>query len=124
VAHPLLLVVEDDPAIAELVARVLRGVVAEVRTAGDAAEAPRLLGEGAPDALIVDVGLPGRRNGFDLLREVRAGSDVPVMMLTALATPEDQERGLDLGADYYVTKPFSPAVLRARVGAMLRRAAT
>jgi DNA-binding response OmpR family regulator len=124
VRRPSLLVVEDDPQVAELVARSVVDVVAEVRTAGNAAEALRLFGESTPDALIVDVGLPGGRDGFDLLREVRAGSDVPVMMLTALATPEDQERGLDLGADYYVTKPFSPPVLRARVEAMLRRAAT
>jgi DNA-binding response OmpR family regulator len=122
-ARPWLLVVEDDPVVAELVAASVSGVVAEVRIAQDVDEAFRLLAESTPDALIVDVGLPGERDGFDLLREVRSGSDVPVMMLTCWVGHGDQERGLNLGADYYVTKPFSPAVLRARVAAMLRRAA-
>jgi DNA-binding response OmpR family regulator len=121
-ARPVLLVVDDDPNVVEMVSASVDGLV-EVRAAADAAEAMRLFGEDPPDLVILDVGLPDR-DGFELLREMRAASDVPVLMLTARAKPTDQLLGLELGADLYVTKPFSPRVLRARLASMLRRAAS
>jgi DNA-binding response OmpR family regulator len=122
-ARPVLLVVDDDPNVVEMVSASVDGLVVEVRAAADAAEAMRLFGEDPPDLVILDVGLPDR-DGFELLREMRAASDVPVLMLTARAKPTDQLLGLELGADLYVTKPFSPRVLRARLASMLRRAAS
>src|SRR5262249_56846907 len=74
----------------------------------------------SPALVILDVNMP-RLNGFEVLAKLRAFSRVPVLMLTVLASEDDQVRGLDLGADDYLTKPFSPRTLLARVRALLRR---
>jgi DNA-binding response OmpR family regulator len=117
-----ILVVEDDGAI-------LRGLrdnlVAEsyvVATAADGAEGYRLSREGPPDLIILDLMLP-KMSGYEICRKLRAeGSRVPILMLTARGEETDRVLGLDLGADDYVTKPFSVRELLARVRAILRRA--
>jgi two-component system phosphate regulon response regulator OmpR len=114
-----ILVVEDDAAVAELIARALAGLGA-VTVAADAGGAMAALGRVRPDAVLLDVNLPGE-DGFSLLARVRALSDVPVLMVTGRAAPEDRRTGWELGADQYVTKPFSPRELRARVRMVLRR---
>jgi DNA-binding response OmpR family regulator len=116
-----ILVVDDDRELLELIAYALRQAGYLVLEAPDG---PRALGtfrdEGA-DLVILDVNLP-HLDGFEVLRRLRAESRVPVMMLTVRGAEEDQVRGLDLGADDYLTKPFSPRTLLARVRALLRRA--
>ncbi len=118
----LLLVVEDDPGVTELVRASVHDLAAEVRVACDAGEAMKCFADSVPDLVILDLGLPDR-DGLELLGDIRAASDVPVLILTGRVEPEDQETGLNLGADLYVTKPFSPGILRAKVAGMLRRAA-
>ncbi|MCL8206655.1 MAG: response regulator transcription factor [Actinomycetia bacterium] len=114
------LVVDDEPAIQELVRFALEREGFEVSVAQDGwaalAEAERL----KPDLVVLDLMLPGL-NGFEVCRALRATSDVPVLMLTARKEESDRVQGLDLGADDYVTKPFSPRELAARVKAILRR---
>jgi DNA-binding response OmpR family regulator len=89
--------------------------------AASGTEALRVFEREQPDLAILDVNLPGM-NGFDVCKQIRAESAVPIMMLTVRSTEEDQVHGLDLGADDYLTKPFSPRTLLARVRALLRRA--
>jgi DNA-binding response OmpR family regulator len=118
----LVLVVEDDPAIADLVGRYLRrdgfGVHVERDGPGGLAAAGRL----GPVAVVLDVGLPGL-DGVEVCRRLRAAGDqVPVLFVTARDDEVDRVLGLELGADDYVTKPFSPRELAARVRAVLRRA--
>jgi two-component system, OmpR family, alkaline phosphatase synthesis response regulator PhoP len=118
-----ILVVEDDPDIAELLTLYLEkaGHVVERLDAGDAVM-PRLV-TGGVDLVILDVMLPGL-DGFAVCRQMRAGATttaIPVIMLTARAEEGDRIGGLELGADDYVTKPFSPKELVARVAARLRR---
>jgi DNA-binding response OmpR family regulator len=117
-----LLLVEDEPSLARGVADYLRHAGYQVThvTRGDAAlEAVR---EHRPDLVILDVMLPGR-SGFDVIRDLRdAGDATPVVMLTAKGDIGDRVRGLELGADDYMPKPFSPYELLARVRALLRRA--
>jgi len=116
-----ILVVEDEPAIALALETDLRmeGYEVEVATDGVAAAARAL--EGAFDLILLDVMLPGR-DGFDVCRDVRrAGIRTPILMLTAKAQEAEKVLGLELGADDYVTKPFSAKELRARVKALLRR---
>ena len=118
---PLLLLVEDEPPIAETVAYALREDGFEVRhclTAGAALAAAR---DDRFDLAILDVGLPDL-GGFALCRELRREADLPVIFLTAHAAEAERVLGFDLGADDYVTKPFSPRELVARVRAVLRRA--
>ena len=91
--------------------------------AGDGPEAVRLHAIERPDLVILDVNLPGF-DGFEVCRRIRAESDTPVMMLTVRGEDADQVRGLDLGADDYLAKPFSPSALLARVRALLRRRGT
>lgn len=114
------LVVDDEPAIQELVRFALEREGFEVSVAQDGwaalAEAERI----KPDLVVLDLMLPGL-NGFEVCRALRATSDVPVLMLTARKEESDRIQGLDLGADDYVTKPFSPRELAARVKAILRR---
>ncbi len=115
-----ILIVEDDAALAEMVAEFLRshGFEAEVEGRGDRAAA-RILRD--PPALVVlDVALPGT-DGFGVCREVRGRSDVPILMLTARGDERDEIAGLAAGADDYVSKPVRPALLLARVRALLRR---
>lgn len=122
-----LLIVEDEPAMREMVAGSLRAAGYEVREAGDSASAWRALRAARVDLILLDWMLPGA-SGYEFLRRLRregalAEREVPVILLTARADEPDRVRGLDAGADDYVVKPFSPRELRARVRALLRRAA-
>jgi two-component system alkaline phosphatase synthesis response regulator PhoP len=114
------LVVDDDVKTVELVKLYLNRDGYRVITAYDGNEALKLARDGHPDLIVLDLMLPGI-NGLDICRILRNESDVPIIMLTALATDDDRLTGLDLGADDYVTKPFSPRELAARVRAVLRR---
>ncbi len=114
------LVVDDDTKTVELVKLYLNRDGYRVITAGDGNEALRLARENPPDLIVLDLMLPGL-SGLEVCRILREESDVPIIMLTALTTDEDRLKGLDLGADDYVTKPFSPRELAARVRAVLRR---
>ncbi len=114
------LVVDDDTKTVELVRLYLNRDGYRVITAGDGREALRLAREGRPDLIVLDLMLPGI-DGLEVCRTLRQESEVPIIMLTALTTDDDRLRGLDLGADDYVSKPFSPRELAARVRAVLRR---
>ena len=119
-----ILVVDDEPRIVEVVRAYLERDGHEVTTASDGEAALRLALEGRPDLIVLDVMLP-RRSGFEVLRELRAtGAGTAVVMLTARDDLVDRVAGLEIGADDYVTKPFEPRELAARVGAVLRRTAT
>jgi DNA-binding response OmpR family regulator len=114
-------VVEDDPHIADLVDLYLRREGFRVLLAGDGEKGLELVKQADPWIVILDVGLPGRRDGFDVCREIRARGSVPVLFLTARDDEVDRVLGLEMGADDYLTKPFSPRELVARVRAILRR---
>ena len=113
-----LLLLEDDPALGEGVRLALQGETRPVTLCRTLAEGRKALSDGAFDLLILDVNLPDG-SGLDLLRQVRG--QVPVILLTANDMETDIVAGLESGADDYITKPFSLAVLRARVNAQLRR---
>jgi DNA-binding response OmpR family regulator len=116
-----ILVVEDDPAILRGLADNLRFESHEVLTASDGEEGYRLIREKNPDLIILDLMLP-KLSGYELCRKVRAeGVTIPILMLTARGEEADRVLGLDLGADDYVSKPFSVRELLARVRALLRR---
>jgi len=115
------IVVEDDPHIADLVDLYLRREGFRVLLAGDGAKGLEAFGREDPCIVILDVGLPGERDGFDVCRDIRARSSVPVLFLTARDDEMDRVLGLELGADDYLVKPFSPRELVARVRAILRR---
>jgi DNA-binding response OmpR family regulator len=114
------LVVDDEPTVREVVASYLRRDGHDVAEAGDGHTALELLESDPPDLLVLDMMLPGV-NGLDILRRVRAAGSIPVIMLTARAEESDRVAGLELGADDYVVKPFSPRELAARVNGVLRR---
>ena len=114
------LVVDDDVKTVELVKLYLNRDGYRVFTAYDGVEALRLARENHPDLIVLDLMLPGI-DGLQVCRTLRSESDVPIIMLTAKTTDQDKLTGLDLGADDYVTKPFSPKELAARVRAVLRR---
>jgi two-component system phosphate regulon response regulator PhoB len=119
-----ILVVDDEPEIAALVAYHLARAGYQVSTAGTGPDAVRLAREECPILVVLDLMLPGM-SGYDVLEALRqdaATNEVSVLMLTARRDEEDRVRGLSLGADDYVTKPFSPRELVLRVGAILRRA--
>ncbi|HEY2059815.1 response regulator transcription factor [Amycolatopsis sp. NBC_01480] len=111
---------EDDPKQAELVRRYLERERHSVVVVPDGRETLELVRRRRPDLLVLDVMLPGL-DGLEVCRILRAESDVPVLMLTARSTEDDLLRGLDLGADDYMTKPYSPRELMARVRTLLRR---
>ncbi|WP_370523921.1 response regulator [Cellulomonas sp. APG4] len=113
-------VVDDEEALARLVAGYLERDGFEVRLCHDGAEAVDLLREVDPDVVVLDLGLPGT-DGVEICRRLRTFSDCYVLMLTARAEEVDTLIGLSVGADDYVTKPFSPRELVARVQVMLRR---
>jgi len=115
------IVIEDDPHIADLVDLYLRKDGYRVVLARDGEEGLALFRQGAPIFVVLDIGLPGDRNGFDVCREIRATGDVPVLFLTARDDETDRILGFELGADDYLVKPFSPRELVARVRAILRR---
>jgi DNA-binding response OmpR family regulator len=114
------LVVDDEVALTEVVGSYLLREGFEVHAAHDGAEALSLAGTVDPDVVILDVGLPGT-DGFEVCRRLRMFSDAYVIMLTARDTEVDTVVGLSVGADDYVTKPFSPRELVARIQAMQRR---
>jgi two-component system response regulator MprA len=114
------LVVEDDQEIAEVLRRTLRQEGHEVRSAGDGEEALAAAAEFLPDLVILDLGLP-KLDGVEVLRRLRAGDDVPVLILTARADLDDRVEGLDTGADDYLVKPFERQELLARMRALMRR---
>lgn len=117
---PRILIVEDEPAISDNIQFVLEGEGLEtVRVATGLAAVP-VLDESRVDLIVLDVGLPDI-NGFDLLREVRKTRTTPIILLTARTAEIDRVLGLEIGADDYVAKPFSPRELAARVKAVLRR---
>ena len=115
-----ILVVDDAPNIVELVRMYLEGAGYATLTAGDGPSAVELHRKHRPDLVILDLMLPGM-DGFEVCREIRREADTPVLMLTARADDVDAIVGLELGADDYVTKPFNPRALVARVKAILRR---
>ena len=114
------LVVDDDAKTVELVKLYLNRDGYKVLTAYNGVEALRLARESHPDLIVLDLMLPGI-DGFEVCRTLRDESDVPIIMLTARTTDQDKLTGLGLGADDYVTKPFSPKELAARIRAVLRR---
>ena len=116
------LVVDDDANVVELARLYLEREGYRVFSASDGATGLSLAREERPSLVVLDVMLP-RLNGLDVCRTLRKESEVPIIMLTARVEEEDRVAGLDLGADDYVTKPFSPRELAARVRAVLRRAA-
>jgi two-component system alkaline phosphatase synthesis response regulator PhoP len=114
------LVIEDDRDLRDLVRRYLERAGHAVLSTGSGVEGLKLLAEGAPDLIVLDLGLPDI-DGLEVLREARSGGRTPVIVLTARSDVEDRIRGLSLGADDYVTKPFSPTELTLRVSAVLAR---
>ena len=115
------LVADDDAELRELIAFTLGQAGYLVIKAGDGPGAVRLFAEESPDLVVLDINMPGL-SGFQVCEAIRARSRVPVMMLTRRGEEEDLVRALGLGADDYLTKPFSPRTLLARIRALLRRA--
>ena len=116
-----LLAVDDDPDLLALVAFALTNAGYSVVKATDTHEAIRVFDSELPNLVILDINLPSG-SGFDVCKSIRGRSQVPILMLTARGEEEDLVRALELGADDYLTKPFSPRTLLARVKALLRRA--
>jgi DNA-binding response OmpR family regulator len=119
-ADDLILVVEDEPSIAEVVGLYLRRAGYQVSIARDGLEAQQTIETHLPDLIVMDLMLPVI-NGFELTRWLREFSEIPVIMLTARRDEIDRIAGLEMGADDYVLKPFSPQELVSRVRAVLRR---
>lgn len=120
--EPSVLIVEDEPMVAEVVERYLRRDGYEVRTVRDGHAALADFERARPDLIVLDLMLPGV-DGREVCRRIRSRAQTPIIMLTARSEEIDKLVGLELGADDYVTKPFSPRELVARVKAVLRRAA-
>jgi len=119
-ATPLVLVVDDEPMVREVLARYLEKEGFRVLTAQDGEEAVRSFEENGPDLVLLDLMLP-KMDGLEVFRSIRVSMATPVIMLTARGEETDRLVGLELGADDYVTKPFSPREVVARVRAVLRR---
>ncbi len=117
---PTVLVVDDEPRILRFVRAELESAGFVVLTASEGAGALEVLEAENPDLVVLDVIMPGM-DGFEVLRRLREQRAVPVILLTARGNDADKVRGLDLGADDYLTKPFSPDELSARIRAVLRR---
>jgi len=117
---PLILVADDEPELVEILRDYLEAESFTVVTAADGDEALAQVRQHRPDCIILDVMMPGK-TGFEVCRAIRAESDVPVLFLSARRDDVDKIRGLGLGGDDYVTKPFSPPEVVARVKAHLRR---
>src|SRR4051794_34555091 len=117
---PSLLIVEDEPGFSRLIALSLGREGFEVHTVPNGEEALDVAAEIHPDAVVLDLGLPGM-DGLTVLKELRERTNMPVVVVTGARTTDSVRRGLDRGADDYVTKPFSPSELAARVRAVLRR---
>jgi DNA-binding response OmpR family regulator len=119
---PTVLVVDDEPIVREVVVRYLEREGHRTLEAGDGDAARGMIERADPDLVVLDVMLPGA-DGLELCRWIRGRSELPVIMLTARGEEADRIVGLELGADDYVTKPFSPRELAARVRTVLRRSA-
>lgn len=119
----LILVVEDEPEIAEILESYLRRDGYRTERAGDGKRALELFRAAKPDLVLLDIMLPGL-DGMEVLRRIRSEGSIPVIMVTARTEDLDKLLGLELGADDYVTKPFSPREVVARVKAVLRRTGT
>lgn len=117
------LVVDDDRVLADVVAFTLRREGFEVILADDGVKALRRWQEDRPDIVVLDVNLP-RMDGFTVCQRIRATEDTPIVLLTVRGEEDDIVQGLEIGADDYIVKPFSPRQLVARVNAVLRRAGT
>jgi DNA-binding response OmpR family regulator len=115
-----ILVVDDDPTVREVVVSYLKAERYEVDEAADGESALSSYGHARPDLVVLDVMLPGL-DGLEVCNRLRASDDVPIIMLTALGDESDRVVGLELGADDYLTKPFSPRELVLRVASVLRR---
>jgi two-component system response regulator ResD len=122
VAQRRVLVVDDEPVVTEVVERYLRREGFAVESAADGGEALERAAAWAPDLVVLDLMLPGM-DGLEVCRRLRQGGDVPVIMLTARGEETDRIVGLEMGADDYLVKPFSPRELVARVRSVLRRTA-
>src|SRR5665213_731200 len=120
VSQPVILMIEDDHEIASLTANFLRQNRLKVSVAHDAKTAHAVFAQTRPDIVLLDIMLPDE-DGLSILRRIRSTSKVPVVMLTALGEETDRVIGLEIGADDYVTKPFSTRELLARIRAILRR---
>ena len=116
-----IVVVEDDTNIADLLDLYLRNAGFRVLLAGDGPKGLEIIRRERPVLVVLDIGLPGPIDGLEVCREIRRDSDVPVIVVTARGDEVDRILGLELGADDYLTKPFSPRELVARVRAILRR---
>ena len=116
------LVVDDEPIVRDVVVRYLEREGYRTLQAADGNEAQRIVERKTPSAVVLDVMLPGQ-SGLELCRWIRSRSDLPIVLLTALGEETDRIVGLELGADDYVTKPFSPRELAVRVRNLMRRAA-
>jgi len=121
-AMTTVLIVDDEPIVRDVVARYLKREGYDTLEAGDGQAARTLIESGSPSLVVLDVMLPGT-DGLALCRWIRTQGDLPVIMLTARGEEADRIVGLELGADDYVTKPFSPRELAVRVRAVLRRTA-
>jgi DNA-binding response OmpR family regulator len=119
-AKPMVLVVDDQPEYARLISLSLAREGFEVRTAGGGEDAIDRASTDHPDAVLLDVNMPGL-DGFEVMAEMRARWPVPIIMVTGNGSLDQRRSGLDRGADDYVTKPFAPQELAARVRALLRR---
>src|SRR5437764_8877700 len=117
---PHILAIDDDPAMRELIADYLGENDVRVTTVATGEEMARVLDEQAIDAIVLDLRLAGE-DGMELAKKVRAESTIPIIMVTGKKDEADRVMGLELGADDYITKPFSPRELLARVRAVLRR---
>lgn len=118
--NALIMVVEDEPSIAEVVSLYLRRAGYQVIITNDGHDALEAMGRQMPELIVLDIMLP-EIDGFELTRWVRDRSDVPIIMLTARRDESDRIAGLEMGADDYIVKPFSPQELVSRVRAVLRR---
>ena len=118
-----ILLVDDEASIQRAVAPLLRSRGYEVETVGSGSDALRVASERPPDLVVLDLGLPDL-DGVEVCRRIRKGSTVPIIVLSARSNEVDKVAALDLGADDYVTKPFSPEELLARIRVALRRVFT
>lgn len=116
-----IVVVEDEPDIADLLLLYFQREQWSVHVSVNGEDGVEAIRSRQPDLVVLDIGLPGELDGFGVCQEIRASSDVPILFLTARDDEIDRILGLELGADDYVTKPFSPRELVARVKAILRR---